>query len=91
MQLPIACTLGADQAPGRAAEWSAANEHLRSREHRAGVIEATYGAAARPALERLVAAERDCCGHLGWELSESGDAVMLRIRGSEEELDVFET
>ena len=91
MELPIACTLGPDQVQGRAADWRAVNEQLVRREHRAGVIEATYSTQARPALERLVAAERSCCGHLGWELSEAGDVVTLRIRGSEDELDVFES
>lgn len=91
-QLPIACSLGPDQGADRMARWQAVNRSLAGREHRAGVIEARYvgGASLRSELAALVAAERDCCGHLTWELDDAADVVTLRIRGSEDDLDAFE-
>ena len=74
------------------AQWASVNSHLVRKEHRAGVIEAEYvgGGSLRSELAALVAAERDCCGHLTWELDDAADSVVLRIRGTEEELDAFE-
>jgi len=41
-------------------------------------------------VEALVAAERQCCTSIGWQL-ESGAALELRISGTEAQLDIFQS
>ena len=72
-ELPLACTLTADQLPARLAEMSAlGQERLVSadRDGRRAVLRFRPGADTRSRLEAIVRAERQCCAFLGFELSE---------------------
>jgi hypothetical protein len=40
----------------------------------------------REELRRLVAAERECCGFLGWELTPTADELHVRVAGAPDEL-----
>lgn len=80
--LPLACTLGPDDGPARFRRWqrlhATAGPVLRLAE---GELEVTYRAdpGVRGELERLAAAERDCCSFVAWSVGESGAGAVLHV------------
>lgn len=41
-------------------------------------------------LGRLVAAERDCCGFVAWDLSDAGGQLVLRVTGEATAVDAID-
>src|SRR5262245_34643532 len=82
--LPIACTLGPDDAKDRLAWIAELNrDALRSYERRERVLELHY---ARHAIERvreMVRREKDCCAFLTFGLHAEGNGVRLLITAPE--------
>jgi hypothetical protein len=80
--LPIACMLGADDGPPRARRWRALAEKGRAIARRSGHrIEVHYQAepGVREELEALVAAERQCCRFVAWDVREEGSQPVLYV------------
>lgn len=80
--LPVACTLGAQDGSARMRRWKALADRVRPEALLSGhVLEVRYRSApgVREELEALVAAERECCGFLAWEVAEEGDDPVLRV------------
>jgi len=80
--LPIACSLGADDLRRRLEEIAAVGaESLLDRDGdgEARVLRFRGDAETRRRLERIVAAESECCAFLDLRLVEDGDELTLRI------------
>lgn len=82
-ELPIACSLGAGDLKTRQAELSALGRRsLISIERRGGkpVLKFSANPATKVELERIVAAERECCAFLTLSISDR-DPLELLIDG----------
>ena len=80
--LPIACTLGPGDLRERVEQWNvliAAHGQGRTSHEREIVLRFDHAAADE--LETLVAAERECCAFLTWQVERGPEAVVLRITG----------
>jgi hypothetical protein len=78
--LPIACSLSADELPRRLAEIGAiGREALRSVEPDC-VLRFGADPSTRDRLEAVIAAESECCRFLTFHLREDGDELLLSIR-----------
>jgi phosphotransferase system HPr-like phosphotransfer protein len=86
-ELPIACTLGAGDFETRQAELSALGRRsLISIEHPAGspvVLAFRRDAATKAELERIAAAEAECCGFLKLTIT-AGESLELTIEGPDD-------
>jgi len=86
-ELPIACSLGADALAGRLDEMDRLRaDALRSRTATPGALVLRFAApgdvAAR--VDRLVAAERECCPFLRFAVRRTGTEVVLEVTGPPE-------
>ncbi|HWD52816.1 MAG TPA: hypothetical protein VG412_10465 [Acidimicrobiales bacterium] len=82
-----ACALGPDDGRDRMERWRRLTEGARPVARRMGaVLEVTYppGAGVAEELESLVAAERQCCGFVGWDVSRAGVGLLLHIAADPE-------
>jgi hypothetical protein len=80
MSPPIACTLDARDRAARGREWAALRERARLGEHRTETTLTTTwrrDEGVKAEVERLVAAERECCAFLSFELTIRDDSVTL--------------
>src|SRR5688572_20921513 len=83
--IPIACTLPADQLQRRLEEVDAiARDALRSRRPISGGARMTFddGPGVRGRLERFIAAEAECCPFLTMTLRPDRDSLVLDVTGS---------
>jgi hypothetical protein len=88
--LPIACTLGPSEGAQRVTDWTTlGNDAGLGRERTTGRVVVRFrdlpGIGAE--LDRLVAAERECCGFLDWQLQRTVDEWQVVITGTEDGLD----
>jgi hypothetical protein len=80
--LPIACMLGADDGPPRMRRWQALAERGRPNARRSGHrVEVHYQPepGVREELEALVAAERQCCPFVAWDVRDEGSQPVLYV------------
>jgi hypothetical protein len=80
--VPIACSLSSEEARDRVARWNnLVLEAKTAARSKAGLVQAEFRneAAVRKELELLVAAERECCPFLQFDLSETETAVALTL------------
>jgi hypothetical protein len=78
--MPIACSLWADAARDRESQWCALLARAAVRRARApgGVrIELRASPGVRPELERLIAAERNCCPFMTMSVETTDDQVLV--------------
>lgn len=82
-RFPIACSLDGDQARRRWQAWIALMGRRLSVDlsPQRFTVRFPIGDQLRAELGELVAAERQCCGFVAWELEDLGDQVTLSIRG----------
>jgi hypothetical protein len=88
-QLPIACTLGPADGAHRVEDWRRVTTLAGSgRKLAAGRIILKFRDLPEVSteLERLVAAERDCCGFLSWDLVHADAEWMVEITGDDDDL-----
>jgi hypothetical protein len=84
MERPIACSLTPGDAATRAAETTEiARAALRRREPIDRGARLVFGAAdeTEARLQRIVAAERECCPFLTLDLRRAGDELLLDVTG----------
>jgi hypothetical protein len=82
--LPIACSLSADELPRRLAEIGAiGGEALRSVEPD-GVLRFRADPSIRQRLEAVIAAESECCPFLTFELREDAGELLLTIAAAQD-------
>jgi len=81
--LPIACSLEDNQARQRWLDWRALIADRLSDERTPLELRLRFKAeeAVRTELNRLVAAERDCCGFVAWDLSDLDGELVLSVTG----------
>jgi hypothetical protein len=88
-----ACSLGADDGRTRMLRWRALAEAAGPAARRIGpVLEISYPLDVRQELESLVAAERQCCQFVGWDIMRRGDTLVLQIAadpGRPDDIDSF--
>ena len=86
MEQPIACTLKGDEARTRWRNWNDLVAELASLENQPGRLKLSFqnGEETRADLIRLIAAERECCGFVEWDLEESPVAIAVIVTGSNE-------
>jgi hypothetical protein len=75
-----ACSLDKGERAGRQAEWAELRSSARLAEHRtATTLTTTWRRAdhVRGEVERLVAAEHECCPFFGFELTVGDEAITL--------------
>ncbi|MGA2014411.1 MAG: hypothetical protein ABSH51_28325 [Solirubrobacteraceae bacterium] len=80
--LPVACALGAGDGVRRMRRWEALSLKGHPSARRAGHrLEVAYRVepGVREELEALVAAERQCCSFVDWELEHAGDRIIVRV------------
>jgi hypothetical protein len=93
VDLPLACTLGADDGAARLRRWQALAEQSAPRARREGNrLEVRWRVDADGAgeLEALVAAERECCAFVTWSVSRQDPDSILEVTaaaGRPEDLD----
>jgi arsenite methyltransferase len=84
-RLGLACNLGAADHETRRREWKSIDgAALIDRVESGGTVTSTYRASpeTRGELERLVVAERGCCGTAGWSLHDDGDKLRVTVGAS---------
>ncbi|WP_293350685.1 hypothetical protein [Phenylobacterium sp.] len=82
--LPLACTLGADDVRARMAWIADLNGRSLKAQRRAGLtLELTYAAAAAGEVARLVAQEQACCAFLAFDVAARGGDVVLTVTAPE--------
>ena len=87
--LPIACTLGPADGRQRLEDWrrvvtiAGAGRHI---EQGSLTLKFRDVADVGAELHRLVAAERDCCAFLGWNLTRVDGQWQVEITGADDEL-----
>jgi hypothetical protein len=82
VELPLACTLGAEDGAARLRRWRAFAERSRPRSQRlAHRLEIRWRVDADGASElgALVAAERECCAFVTWSVSREDPDAILEI------------
>jgi hypothetical protein len=79
--LPIACSLGADELPKRLAEIRAVGADALIAAEPDGRLRFRGDPRTRARLEAIVAAERDCCAFLTFDLGEDRGELTLSIAG----------
>ena len=79
MDIPVACTLDAGALADRRTEWAALRAFRTEERRTATTLITTWRRAegVQAELERLVAAERECCPFLGLELTIRDDFLTL--------------
>jgi hypothetical protein len=79
MSAPIACTLDGPDRAVRSREWAALRGARTSEVRTATTLTTTWRRddIAQAELARLVAAERECCAFLSFELTTGDDSVTL--------------
>lgn len=85
--LPIACSLEADDLRQRLVKIAALGERSlygRNAEGDSRVVRFRRDPETRRELSTIVAAEARCCGFLDLDLSDDGDALVLRIAAAED-------
>jgi hypothetical protein len=80
---PIACSLSAEELPARLAEMQALGADALLRVDGPGALRFRNDEPTRRRLERIVAAESECCAFLAFELKAVGDELELHITGPE--------
>jgi hypothetical protein len=79
-EVPIACSLTADEMPGRIEDASRlGREGLLDLSTDGPRAELRFRADARAGIERFVAAESECCPFFAFELSEDRGVAVLAI------------
>lgn len=83
--LPIACSLEGGEARHRWFQWRALLADRLSDERSALELRVRFrdDAAVRTELNRLVTAERECCGFVDWVLHDDEGELVLSVRGEE--------
>jgi hypothetical protein len=84
-ELPIACSLTAAQLPGRLAEMAELGREalLHARVDGDGAqLRFAADAGVHERVQRVVAAERACCGFLGYAVEQQPDGVLVRIQAA---------
>lgn len=86
MEQPIACILEGDEARTRWRDWNDLVAESASVENQPGRLKLSFqnGEETRAELIRLIAAERECCGFVEWELEETVAAISVLVTGSNE-------
>lgn len=86
MEQPVACTLEGEDARTRWREWNDLVAELASVENQPGRLKLSFqnGEETRADLMRLIAAERECCGFVAWDLEETTAAIAVLVTGSNE-------
>ena len=81
--LSIACSLDGDQARRRWHEWNALLNRRLSVDRSPERLTVSFptGDDLMVELSALVAAERQCCGFVAWELENRGNEVVLTVLG----------
>ena len=80
MDIPIACSLTPGELADRRGEWAALRAYRTGERRTATTLTTTWrlDENARAELERLVAAERECCAFLSLELTfRDGSATLV--------------
>ena len=85
--IPIACTLGADDATRRFAQWNdLRDQHLVARDDLPNGVRLRF--ASQPGLEdevrALAVAEAECCAFLTLDVAGDADEVTLEITGTDD-------
>lgn len=73
-----------------AQRWAALQARRLGTARRAGIVEWRYPATAREQVDELVAGEARCCPHLHWEARSQGAELVVKIRGTDDDLDAFD-
>jgi hypothetical protein len=83
--LPIACSLEGGEARRRWLDWRALLADRLSDEHSAFELRVRFRdhEDVRTELNRLVAAERECCGFVEWALDVEEGVLILSVSGEE--------
>jgi hypothetical protein len=80
--LPVACTLDARDGARRMRQWEALSLKGRPSVRRDGhhlVVAYRAEPGVREELEALVAAERQCCSFVTWDVSHDADRVFVHV------------
>jgi MerR family transcriptional regulator, copper efflux regulator len=91
--LPVACSLGAEQSRARGERWQRLGERaLRSRDRVDGGVRLRFerSAGVIDELRELVALERECCPFLDFRLGSERQEIVLEARGDESAQPVLE-
>src|SRR5688500_8922766 len=91
--LPIACSLNATQLVERLAEMSALGEDALLDATRDGTrarLRFAARAGVRERVERIAAAESECCAFLAFDVGDEADTVVLTIEGPDDATPVLD-
>jgi hypothetical protein len=81
--IPIACSLSAEELPARLAEMASLGADALRGVDDGGVLGFRNDEATRARLEAIVRAESECCSFLSFDLRENRDQLELRINAPE--------
>lgn len=91
-RIPIACSLDGGEARRRWLDWGALLAGRLSDERSDIELRVRFQAdeAMRTELNRLVTAERECCGFVTWDIDVVGDEIVLRVAGETSAVDAID-
>jgi hypothetical protein len=81
-ELPVACTLGTDDGSERMRRWEDLADTGRPTARRNGPeLEVLYqsGSGVQAELEKLAAAEQECCAFVVWTVTQQDGQPILRV------------
>ncbi|MEX2623575.1 MAG: hypothetical protein WD651_07595 [Acidimicrobiia bacterium] len=89
--LPIACSLEGNQARQRWLDWRALIADRLSEERSPLELRVRFkdDESVRVELNRLVAAERDCCGFVAWDIDDVDGEMVLGVTGETSAVDAI--
>ena len=84
IELPIACTLGPQDVPGRLEEWrTLLGVHVQSASRIPGGVRLVLDPSASNRLHRLVELEQECCSWIRWSITEDDELIVEATNESE--------
>lgn len=84
----ISCELSPEALADRRVSWETVDVAVEARTRTAQGFTIRYRnlTGIEDAVNRLAAAERECCGWATWDVEPSGDSVLLKVAGPPEQL-----
>ena len=84
-RIPVACTLGPNQAANQLGEWQALHPQSLGTERIAGGVRLRLPARLHATVEDLAQREQTCCAFLAISVTDEGDETIVEVTSDQPE------